>query len=269
MRITRILLVLLFLAVSALYTVQNTTDHLSSEDVPPVLSCDSEILDVSVRDDERALLTGITAADPQDGDLTDRILVSGVSRLIDGSIAKVTYVVFDSDKNMATLTRQIRYTDYELPRFSLVEPLVYAVGQEVTLLDRLHAEDVVDGNITGAIRIAYTDTTTDAGVHSLNVQVTNSMGDTAWLTLPVILVPSLEDRVEVTLDTYLIYLDQGDSFRARDHLEGVFYHGDPVSLNNVAITGEVDTNTPGTYNVHYTGTYGSRTGTVILTVVVE
>ena len=269
MRLTRILLVLLFLAVGAVFTIQDMANRFSAADEPPVLTCDTEILNISVKDDDSVLLTGITAADPQDGDITDRVLVTGVSRLMDGNIARISYAVFDSDHNMATLTRQIRYTDYRLPRFSLEQPLVYAAGDEIRLLDRLHATDVVDGDITGSIRVTFTDTTTDPGIHNIQVQVTNSMGDTAWQTLPVLIMKSTEDTVEVDLDTYLVYLKQGDNFQPRRYLNGASYNGDPVSTANVTISGDVDTGTPGTYNVTYTGTYGSHTGSVILTVVVE
>ena len=269
MRLTKFILVLVFLAVAAVYTIQGAAGRDAAAEVPPAISCDTGILELSVHDGGKALLTGVTASDEQDGDLTDRVLVSGVSRLIEDNTAKVTYVVFDSDDNMATLTRQIRYTDYRLPRFSLEEPLIYDVGQTVNLLDRLHASDVVDGDITGAIRVTYTDLATDTGIHDLNVQVTNSMGDTAWLTVPVIIRPVSENRLEVTLDTYLLYLQQGDSFRAGDHLKRAAYNGDSVSLGNVTISGQVDTDIPGTYQIQYTCVYGSHTGTAILTVVVE
>ena len=269
MRLTRIILVLVFLAVAVVYTFQGAMGRNAAAEVPPVLSCDTEILELSVRDGSDALLTGVTATDEQDGDLTDRVLVSGVSRLIEDNTAKITYVVFDSDDNMATLTRQLRYTDYQLPRFSLDAPLVYGADQSISLLDRLHAQDVLDGDISHAIRAAYIYGAADTGVHTINVQVTNSMGDTAWLALPVIITADLDDRVDVTLDTYLLYLQQGGSFSPREHLKSASYRGAAVSLDNVTVTGDVDPNTPGTYNVEYTGTYGSHTGTVILTVVVE
>ena len=269
MRLTRFILVLVFLAVAAVYSIQNMTGPSAASKVPPVLSCASEVLTISVHDSDRALLSGVTAADDQDGDLTGRILVSGISKLIDDSTAKITYVVFDSDDNMATLARQIRYTYYQRPRFSLEEPLIYSPNQKVTLLDRLHAQDVLDGDITGAIRATQTAINTEEGVYDLNVQVTNSMGDTAWLTLPVIIMNDPDDRVDVKLDSYLLYLEQGSSFSPREHLKGASYNGGALSLENVTVSGDVDTATPGTYRVHYTGTYGSHTGTVILTVVVE
>lgn len=269
MRFTRFILVLVFLAVAAVYTIQDMADRFSASDDPPILACASETLDVSVKDDDSILLAGITATDAQDGDISDRVLVTGVSRLIDGSTARVSYAVFDSDDNMATLTRNIRYTDYRLPRFTLDQPLVYRANTEVSLLDRLHAQDVVDGDLTNAIRITYTDTNTNVGIHSINVQVTNSMGDTTWQTLPLIFVADPDEVVQIDLDSYLIYLNQGDDFQARRYLNGASYEDDIISTSNVSISGEVDTSTPGTYLVEYSCVYGSHSGTVILTVVVE
>lgn len=269
MRITRILLVLVFLAVAAVYTVQDFAGRFTKADDPPVLTCDTEILSMSVADEDSAMLAGVTATDPQDGDISDQVLVSSVSRLIDGNTAKISYVVFDSDHNMATLTRFIRYTDYRLPRFSLDEALIYPMNAQVKLLDRLHAQDVVDGDITGAIRVSYSAGTAASNRHEISVQVTNSLGDTAWLTLPVLFLDDFDDRIEVDLDAYLIYLKQGDTFLPRRYLNGASYQGNPIGNDNIAISGDVDTGTPGTYYVEYTCTYGSRTGTAILTVVVE
>ena len=269
MRFTRIILILAFLAVGAVFTLQDMAGRFSTADDPPAMTCDQEILDISVSDDRSVLLTGITAADPQDGDITDRVLVTGVSRLLEGNTARVSYAVFDSDHNMATLTRLVRYTDYRLPRFVLSQPLVYDLGDPIALLDRLQATDVIDGDITGSIRLSSMDVVNEVGTHNVEVQVTNSMGDTATLTLPLIIQRSAEKQLEVELDTYLVYLKQGSAFQARPHLRGASYGGDSVSTGNVTISGDVDTDTPGTYQVSYTCVYGSRTSTVILTVVVE
>lgn len=263
------MLVLVFLAVAAVYTIQDLAGRLSTADDPPVLACAGETLDISVKDDDSILLAGITATDAQDGDISDRVLVTGISRLMNGNTAKVSYAVFDSDHNMATITRQIHYTDYRLPRFALDLPLVFPANTEIDLMDRLSAQDVVDGDISNAIRITYTDSNTDPGTHSINVQATNSMGDTAWQTLPVIFVQDPEDMVQIDLDAYLLYLNRGDDFQARRYLNGASYGDDIISTGSVSISGEVDTNTPGTYLVEYSCTYGSHSGTVILTVVVE
>lgn len=269
MRIIKILLVLVLAVVAVLYFFQDLTNQFSSSKEPPVLTCDSELLEISVSDGKEAMLTGITAADDQDGDLTGQVLVTGVSQLVGDNTAKVTYAVFDSDDNMATLTRSVRYTDYRLPRFSLEEPLTYGSTENMALLDRLHAEDTIDGDVTGNIRVSYLEETEDSQVCDIKVQVTNSMGDTAWLTLPVILVEDTGRWVDISLSDYLIYLEQGSRFNARGYLRQAALNGNSIGTDQVSVSGEVDTDTPGTYYVHYKCSYGSAAGTAILTVVVE
>lgn len=113
--------------------------RLTVDVTPPVITCSTDSIDVSVTAGEEALLQGVMASDDRDGDLTDQILIKGVSPSLTDSSAQVTYIVFDSANNMATVTRTVRYTDYEAPRFALSQPLVYPAGQTVTLLDRLTA----------------------------------------------------------------------------------------------------------------------------------
>lgn len=127
--------------------------RLTVDVTPPVITCSTDSIDVSVTAGEEALLQGVMASDDRDGDLTDQILIKGVSPSLTDSSAQVTYIVFDSANNMATVTRTVRYTDYEAPRFALSQPLVYPAGQTVTLLDRLTASDVLDGDISSGIRI--------------------------------------------------------------------------------------------------------------------
>lgn len=269
MRIVKVLLVLALLAVGAVYAVQDLRSNTSAAAGPPVLACDTQLVEISVNDEDSAILSGVTATDAQDGDISDQVLVSGISKLIGNNTARVTYVVFDSDDNMATLTRDVRYTDYQRPRFVLEEPLIYSAYGDIPLLGQLRAADALDGDITGNIRVSYTKATEDPEIYTVDAQVTNSMGDTAWVTVPVILLEGNREPLDVYLDTYLLYLERGAGFDAEEHLERAEADGLYVSKGNVTITGQVDTDTPGTYMVTYTCNYGSRYGTAILTVVVE
>ena len=271
MRLIKNVLILVLLAVTALYAWQRVSTNLTDAKEPPVIECPAEPLVISVADaaETNRLLAGVTASDAQDGDLTNDILVAGVSKLITENTAKITYVVFDSDNNMASATRSVRYTDYHCPRFSLSEPLVYTFSQEILLLDRLQALDVIDGDITNAIRVSQMLATSDSEIYAVDVQVTNSMGDTAWLSLPVILLEGGGDRVEITLSSYLVYLEKGSGFHARNYLESATFAGETLDLENVHISGQVDTNTPGVYQVQYDAAYAGNAGKIILTVVVE
>lgn len=186
MKAMKISLVVLTILAAAAYGWLQVRDRLMTDRTPPILSFDSDTLTLSVRDDRSALLTGVRASDDRDGDLSAEVMVRSVSQLIDGSTAKVSYIVFDSSDNMGVASRTLVYSDYESPRFALSEQLIFPVGGSVKLQDRLTATDVLDGDLTDAIRLS-----TDAlntyleGNYRINVIVTNSMGDTVTLPLTV------------------------------------------------------------------------------------
>ena len=269
MRLLKIILVAVFAVLAVFYGMNALAGGQSQADEGPELSCAGDVLRISVHDSRDALLRGVTAADAQDGDLTDRIIVSGVSKLVGDNTAKVTYVVIDSDDNMATLTRQIRYIDYQRPRFVLDTALNYTNTQGVALLDRLQAVDSIDGDITPNIRVSYTETTDDPRVYTMDVQVTNSMGDTAALTLPVVIYTEDQVRPVIDLSTYLVYLERGAEFDPESYIEGVAYGSGTLSPSSVSISGQVDADVPGTYQVTYSAEYSNAAGLAILTVVVE
>ena len=153
MRKLQITLIALFLAVAIAFCAVFLHDRLTADHTAPRIVSDGVPLEVSVNATDAELCAGLTAADDRDGDLTDRIIVRRVSQLTGANSAQATYTVFDSASNFCTFTRPIYYTDYHKPRFSLSQPLVYGVGSTVTLLDRLKAEDVLDGDLTDKMRL--------------------------------------------------------------------------------------------------------------------
>lgn len=269
MRTLKILLIVLLVLVGTVFCLTSLSQNISGRTVGPVLECDSDTLDISVSDPPEALLAGVRATDRQDGDLTDRIQIQGVSKLISDDSAKVTYLVFDSDGNMDSLTRLIHYTDYSRPRFSVTEPLRYSANASIGLLDRLQVLDVIDGDITSNIRVSTLSATSDPEIYTVSLQVTNSMGDTARVTLPVILESGTSARPRVELKSYLVYLNKGDTFSSRDYFGSASASGNTLSVSDVEISGTVDTSTAGTYMVYYRCYDNVAVGTAVLTVVVE
>lgn len=269
MRILKMLLIALLAVVGGLYALTTVNQRFSGVRVPPTIQCDSELLEVSVQDADDVLLSGVTASDRQDGDLTEKILIQGISKLISNDTAKITYLVFDSDGNAASCTRRIRYTDYERPHFTIQKPLIYGENEDIELLDRLTAVDVLDGDLTDAIRVSTLSGSSEPEVRNVTVQATNSMGDTARLTLPLVVYSGTAVRPEVVLKERLVYLQQGASFRAGDYLSAVTTPTGPGDTGDVQITGQVDTANPGTYYVYYRYPYSAASGLSVLTVVVE
>lgn len=236
------------------------------DNTPPTITCESSEIVVSVKDDPSVLLQGVTAWDDRDGDLTAQVEIKSVSQLITDDTAQVSYIVFDSSNNMAVAKRTVRYSDYEKPRFALSEPLVYTQGDSMLLLKRLSARDSLDGDISGSICVITENVDDVPGVYSVTVQATNSLGDSAVQQLKLV-VYETGNPVRIQLKDYLVYLEAGDSFDARAYLRGV--QGAPgVSVDQVEISGSVDTSRAGTYHVGYTASHGIYTATVYLTVVV-
>lgn len=269
MRLLRKILIVALAVLSVLHI--GTRMYLSSTDrkTPPVIKCPTEVLEVSASDDESKLLSGVTASDPQDGDLTSHVIVGGISKLISNNTAKVTLLVFDSDDNMGMCVRYIRYTDYQRPSFSVTQPLVYSSVEEVTLAERVCASDVVDGDISQRIRVSSLSTTSNSEIYDITIQVTNSMGDTSRLRLPVLIQPTNPLRPIIALSNHLIYLDVGSEFDPAAYVTAVTASQTSIDVSQVSISSDVNTTATGTYRVVYTYSANGSTGTAILTVVVH
>ena len=254
MRAIRWILCALLAVTAVLYTATGVMEHFSGADNGPVIECSEEIIAVSVRATEAELLAGVTARDDRDGDLTDRIIVGGVSKLIGTDLAKVTCLVFDSDDNMATLTRQVRYTDYRRPMFQLTEPLEFTAAKEAKLLSRIRVTDSVDGDISDKARVSTLWATGHDQVYSATVTVTNSMGDIADVEVPVIIrdTPSA-----IRLRQQIVYVTVGESFDPMGY----------VSSSKTGLTARCDgtTGEPGCWWVWYE----TSNDFAIMTVVVE
>ena len=73
-----ILTVLLLIGLYALFLV-GFKIYNNTENEAPVISIQDEILTVSVKDKENALLQGVSASDSEDGDLTSKIVIDSIS----------------------------------------------------------------------------------------------------------------------------------------------------------------------------------------------
>lgn len=276
MKKLQITLIALFLVVAIAFGTMYFHDRLTADHVAPVIVSDGTVLTVSVNATDRELCAGLTATDNCDGDLTDRIIVRRVSNLTGSNSAAVSYAVFDSSSNFCTFTREIYYTDYCKPHFSLKEPLLYGVSSTISLSDRLTASDVIDGDISQRIRIASSSlSNSESGEYSVRVQVTNSSGDTAIADLIVQVQNTTSLYPVIELSEYLIYVDVGSNVTEND-LRGYLTaaressSGASVSLSAIEIDGEVDTALAGSNHIRYSYTNDrDLTYTVILTVIVE
>lgn len=237
----------------------------------PEIQMDQQEIQVSIAADDAALLQGVTATDRKDGDVTDSLVVESISNFIEKGRRKVSIVAFDSDNHITRAEREIVYTDYTSPVFTLDSPLRFSIDAE-NLTEGLHAQDCLDGDITSKIQMSFQDSYSygTAGQYQVNYSVANSAGDVKNLPVTVEFYdPSQESQIpSLTLNQYLINLSVGEGFDPWGYLDSVtvnhyqyvkeedgILHGstaeDILDPSAVQIENPVDVNTPGVYEVVY------------------
>lgn len=246
MRVFQRLTIVAFILIAATFAAIQVYTRFLTDTTPPVISFDSDTIEVSVSDPDDVLLNGVSAVDDTDGDLTDQIMILGSTQFLSENTVKVTYLVFDSANNISTASRLVRYTDYEEPKFSITEPLVYSRYDKIQIMDRLLAFDVKDGNISSSIRVSTQDLDPyEIGVQTVTAQVINPLGDQVLLPLKLVILNEQEIVPLFALSEYIVYLDQRSHYNARQYIT------DAVSPDNIRIDSNVDTRTPGVYHTGY------------------
>ena len=237
-------------------------------DYPEIIST-VELLEISVQDPPEAIYRELRAQDATDGDLTSQIMVASMSHFLETGTVRVKYVVFDSHNNSATLTRQVRYTDYEAPVFSLEKAPVYTVGSSFDLINYIRVEDCIDGDISDNIRVISNMVNNySVGNYPVVLEVSNSCGDTAQITLWVT-YESKESTAIVKLHRYIVYVQQGQTFEPMQWLAAVTDRNTTaLDAEKIEIQGNLDVNKPGCYQLVYSYHDGTLSGYAPLTVVV-
>lgn len=237
-------------------------DRKNTDTQPPEILMESEEISVSVYRPGELLLQGVTAVDDRDGDISDKVVIEQVYGVDDQGRATVTYAVADSSGNVSKARRTVYFPDYESPRLTLSQPLLFKAGTVVNVLDLLKAEDVMDGDISHRLKATIVSRGTSLsaeGVHEVMFRVTNSLGDTTSLTLPVETYPADRYNAALTLREYLVYLPKGVSFSPESYLLSFEAAGEEFDLRRrvpeelvLQVESDVDTDTPGVYSVCYT-----------------
>ena len=252
MKYVRAAVILLFVLGLGVYGLSMAAQRQNQADAPPSIATDREVLEIPSAYTEDMLLEGLTAEDAQDGDLTDGIMVRGLSNFISAGVCNVSYVVFDSSNQSATLTRRVQFTDYAPPRFALTEPLIYPQGRIAQPLDRVQAMDVIDGDISSLVTLA--DSTVDyntPGVYSITVEVTNSFGDSQTAELPVHVVETYPTETQIQLSQPLVYLQVGETLDPYAYMLPVTDTAGGENPLQLLVESDVNTQEPGVYQVRF------------------
>lgn len=297
MRRTGIFSIVLCMIAAIIFFVYlfNTRQILDS--TGPEIRMDSETVEISVSDDISAILAGVTARDDRDGDMTEYLLVEQMTNFIEKGRRQVTIAAFDKAGNVTKAEREVVYTDYESPKFSLSAPLYFPVDSS-SVTAKMSAYDCIDGDITVFIKLSSEEgiSLADAGLYDAAFTVSNSAGDTAKLPVTVEIYNTAEwsRKPHILLSDYLVYVEKGEAFVPREYITEIYYGSHRyereadgllhyqgnltafstvpkvLSFGEIDIENPVDTYKPGVYEVTYRYSWeDSAAGTTRLIVVVE
>ncbi|MBO4562912.1 MAG: hypothetical protein J5772_04790 [Clostridia bacterium] len=284
-RRVRLLILLFFIVVAAIFSVTYIRQRLKLDYHAPVIKAESDTLIVTVSAPEEELLKGMTATDNIDGDVTDTLVVVSKSKFITKGVIHVNYAAFDNSRNVGTYVREVTYLDYVSPHFHVYTPMRYVTGTTgIDYLEHITAEDCIDGSLKQQIKISMGKSTAvseTASLQKIDLQVTNSCGDTSVLELIV----SMEDYATYSqsapsLREYVTYVPKGGRIDLRGFLNGIWSAGKVTPFENSRYNSETDIsiyegglnlNVPGVYTVTYQlfNTAREALGTASLIVVVE
>lgn len=239
----------------------------------PSIHFASDVPNVPTNASDAELLAGVTATDPEDGDITDSLMVEGMSKLSGDNNVKVSYVAFDSKNHMVRAERSVHLTDYKDARFNFSTALCFTASGKVNVLERVTATDMLDGDISDKVKYSVEGDTMNinaVGECEIVLRVTNSLGRTSHLPVTVEVTQADPNPANIKLDSYVLYLSQGDDFDAKSHVVGYTANGESkTGADGISVRGSVNTDEAGVYTVEYSYGSGASRSHTRLVVVVE
>ncbi|TYS17676.1 DUF5011 domain-containing protein [Rossellomorea vietnamensis] len=191
---------------------------------------------------------GFTATDNVDGDLTDKVVVTGtVNTAVPGEYT-LTYTVADSSDNEYSVTRTVTVVDTTAPAIELTDGAELVVEGATTFTDPgFTATDAVDGDLTDEVTVSGKVDVNTAGEYILTYTVTDAAENTAAVKRTVTVVDTtapvitLSGNNPVELDFGQYFVEPG--FAAEDTMDGNL-------TDHVTVTSTLRLKS-GTYHVTY------------------
>ena len=182
----RIVSIAMFLAGLAFMSSYVMKEKGGANHQAPELTIEGDLIEVSVKDDEQALLKGVTAFDAEDGDLTDSVIIDYLGHFSEDNHRVISYAVIDSDNHVTHGQRELVYSDYTPAQFTVESPLKFEMGT-IGLTNGISVTDCLDGDLTSSIRL-FSEQGIDVekpGTYSAEVRVTNSAGATSSMPVTI------------------------------------------------------------------------------------
>ncbi|WP_462152936.1 immunoglobulin-like domain-containing protein [Pseudoalteromonas xiamenensis] len=201
---------------------------------------------------------GASALDNVDGDISNKVTVSGTVDSAAVGVYTVTYTVSDAAGNTTSVTRSVSVQDASAPVVTPPSDLVVAAVDAngtaasdsaiATFLAGATALDTVDGNLSAQIS-HDAPTVFPVGVTQVTFRVTDGAGNTGTARASVTVADQTKPELVLSNGNTLV-LSVGEAFvepgyTAQDNVDGDI-------TANVVRTGTVDVHVKGVYTLSYT-----------------
>lgn len=216
----------------------------------PVIYCSIEgDIEVPSSASDAELLKFATAEDSKDGDISDRIIVERKNYFVSKGITSINYAVCDSDNNVVKIAKNVRFTDYCSPKFTVNSDFIVYAGTNIDFSNIVGAVDVYDGDISDRVKvISSTYNNAFAGEYPVNCKVTNSFGDTSDISFNAIVVDDDPNIKRIRLNNYIFYTNIGETIDFEANIKSL----NGGSKANLSIdSSEFKPEKPGVYSVYY------------------
>ncbi len=227
---------------------------LNDNDPPVITSLSGEYeAEVSCDVTDEELKELVKAVDPQDGDISDRVIVRRNLYFTEKGKVGITFAVCDSDNNVGKLNMNLNYTDYVSPKIEFLDDFVLRRRQSKDLMDDFKVTDVIDGDITKKLKVISADFNNNvAGEYLANCKVTNSHGDTTEMNIQLIVSDHL-NQADIQLNKYCEYVSKGTQLDFGSYIERVLNDDEhSFGVSNVEIdASEYNPDKEGIYNIYY------------------
>ena len=238
------LVAILFLVCGVLLA-GNVVAYVGEDHSGPEISILEEAVTYVAGTDTSLLLTGVTATDERDGDVTDTVTIESVIPNTDGTEASVIYVAKDSKNNVTKETRKVSYTT---DAAAAVQAAAWGETGQSDAAGEPAADTEGQSRDAAAAEGQGADATSAEGqsVDSQGADDGQAQNEAAIAALPA-------DSPRLYLTQYSVEIERGAEFNRLSYVQDITDDQDSREelYRGIQISGEVDTNTPGEYILEY------------------
>ncbi len=178
--------------------------------VAPVITLNGEA-DVKISTGEEYVEAGFVATDDCDGDISDKVVISGAVDTSKNGSYVIAYQVKDSYGNECIVNRNITVQDITPPSITLKGDKNQYIKLGSTYSEPgFSALDTVDGDMTGKVEVSGSVDTSKTGTYTISYKVTDSAGNSSSVSRQIYVFDKQAEVNPVNPGNKVVYLTFDD-----------------------------------------------------------